>query len=77
MRSNWRRCCRPEPQQDRLEPAIPSTSSFPPPPGGVRVWKVVAIALLAIVAALTVALGRARWHVRLMDVRFVDHREKV
>ena len=40
-------------------------------------WKVVAIGLLAIVAALTVALGRARWHVRLVDVRFVDHREKV
>ena len=42
-----------------------------------RIWKVVAIALLAIVAALAIALGRARWHVRLMDVRFVDHREKV
>jgi hypothetical protein len=43
----------------------------------VRVWKVVAIALLAIVAALAIALGRARWHMRLVDVRFVDHREKV
>ena len=42
-----------------------------------HIWKVVAIGLLAIVAALTVALGRARWHVRLVDVRFVDHREKV
>ena len=42
-----------------------------------HIWKVVAVGLLAIVAALTVALGRARWHVRPMDVRFVDHREKV
>ena len=42
-----------------------------------RVWQVVGIALLAIVAAGAVALGRARWHVGLVDVRFLDHREKV
>jgi hypothetical protein len=60
-----------------MEPAIASTSSSPAASGGVRVWKVVAIALLAIVAALAIAVGRARWHVRLVDVRFVDHREKI
>jgi hypothetical protein len=60
-----------------MEPAIPPTSSFPAPAGGVRVWRVVAIILLALVAAVAIALGRARWHVRLVDVRFVDHREKV
>ncbi len=58
-----------------MEPDIRSTS--PARPGVVRVWKVVAIGLLAIVAALVIALGRARWHVRLVDVRFLDHREKV
>ena len=58
-----------------MQPDIPSTS--PARPGNVRVWKVVAIALLATVAALATALGRARWHVRLLDVHFVDHREKV
>ena len=40
-------------------------------------WRVVAIIVLAIVAALAMALGRARWHVRLVDARFVDHREKI
>ena len=58
-----------------MQPDIRSTS--PARPGVVRVWKVVAIGLLAIVAALVTALGRARWHVRLVDVRFLDHREKV
>jgi hypothetical protein len=56
---------------------MPSTSSFPPPPGGVRVWRVVAIIVLAIVAALAIVLGRLRWHIHPVDVRFMDHREKV
>ena len=56
---------------------MPSTSSFPPQPGGVRVWRVVAIIALAIVAALAIVLGRLRWHMHPLDVRFIDHREKV
>ena len=35
-----------------------------------------AIALLAVVAAVSVTVERARWHMRLVDARFVDHREK-
>ena len=44
-----------------------------------RLWKIVAITLLALVVAVAVAIavGRARWHVRLVDVRFIDHREKI
>ena len=60
-----------------MEPAIPSTPSSPASSGGTRVWRVVAIIVLAAVAATAIAVGRARWHVRLVDVRFVDHREKI
>ena len=58
------------------EPATASSPSASARPGGVRAWGVVAIALLAVVAAAWVTLERARWHARLVDVRFVDHREK-
>ncbi len=35
------------------------------------------VVMLAIVAAVAVTLERARWHLRLVDMRFVDHREKI
>ena len=60
-----------------MEPAIPSTSSPPASAGRPRVGRVVAVIVLAAIAATAIAVGRARWHVRLVDVRFVDHREKV
>jgi len=62
-----------------MEPAIPSTSTSSPPAsaGRPRVGRVVAIIVLAAIAATAIAVGRARWHVRLVDVRFVDHREKI
>ena len=62
-----------------MEPAIPSTptSSSPARADRTKVGRVVAIIVLAAVAATAIAVGRARWHVRLVDVRFVDHREKI
>ncbi len=60
-----------------MEPASPSSSSLPASAGRTRVGKVVAIIVLAVIAATAIAVGRARWHVRLVDVRFVDHREKI
>jgi hypothetical protein len=62
-----------------MQPFMPSTSSCPARSSGVPVRKIVAIILLALVAAVAVAIavGRSRWHVRPVDVRFVDHREKV
>ncbi len=56
-----------------LAPSTPAPAS----PGGLHVWKVAVIALLAVAAALATALDRARWGVHLVDARFVDHREKI
>ena len=41
-----------------------------------RAMLLLALALLAVVAA-AIAFRHQRWHVRLQDVRFVDHHEKV
>lgn len=41
-----------------------------------RAALLLALALLALVAA-AIAVRHQRWHVRLQDVRFVDHHEKV
>lgn len=40
-------------------------------------WAAGAVAVLLLAGVLLVLLERARWHMALVDVRFVDHREKV
>lgn len=55
----------------------PCASPSPPRSGGVRTGFFVFVVVLAIAAALAVTLDRSRWHVRLVDMRFVDHPEKL
>ena len=47
------------------------------PSAGRRHWLLAGLLLLLVVAATAFALLRERWAFRLVDLRFVDHREKV